>query len=138
MREPWQFGPELESICRRYLKLRYRLLPYIYNAVHYAFGSGIPVVRALIADFPQDFGGFEFSDEYLFGPEILVAPILDEGATQRGVYLPPCEWIDFWSEAICTGPKWIEVPASLDTLRKAELFGRASPKLLGSILINLR
>ena len=56
------------------------------------------------------------SDEYLFGPEILVAPVMDESATERRVYLPEGGWIDFWSEAVHRGPKWIEVAAPLDTL----------------------
>ena len=115
-REPWQFGPEIETICRKYLALRYRLLPYIYSAVHQACTNGIPVMRALVVDFPQDPAARNISDQYLFGPAILVAPIVEEGATQRKVYLPAGAWTDFWNEVTHTGPQWIEVSAPLDML----------------------
>ena len=116
LREPWQFGPEIETICRKYLALRYRMLPYIYTAVHQACTSGIPVMRALVMDFPQDPAVRNISDQYLFGPEILVAPIMQEGATQRKVYLPAGAWTDFWNEATYCGPQWIEISAPLDRL----------------------
>ncbi len=116
LREPWQFGPEVEAICRKLIELRYRLLPYTYTALHHACTAGIPVMRALTLDFPQDPAVFNISDEYLFGPEMLVAPVMDEGATQRKVYLPAGVWIDFWNESRHTGPKWIEVAAPLDLL----------------------
>jgi alpha-glucosidase (family GH31 glycosyl hydrolase) len=106
LREPWRFGPEIEAICRKYLRLRYRLLPYIYTAVHQACAEGTPMMRVLVVEFPQDPVVLNISDEYLFGPEVLVAPVMDEGATQRKVYLPAGGWIDFWNEAAYTGPKW--------------------------------
>jgi alpha-glucosidase len=116
LREPWQFGAEIEAICRKYLELRYRMLPYTYTALHQACTSGIPIMRPLVLDFPQDPAVLNISDEYLFGPEVLVAPIMDEGATHRKVYLPAGEWIDFWNDTAYSGPKWIEVAAPLDTL----------------------
>lgn len=73
VREPWQFGPEVESICRKYLELRYHMLPYIYTAVHQACAIGTPIMRPLVFEFPQDPAVLNISDEYLFGSEILVA-----------------------------------------------------------------
>lgn len=116
LREPWQFGSQIEDICRRYLQLRYRLLPYIYNAAHLACTTGIPIMRALVLDFPTDPNVFNLSDEYLFGPEILVAPILDEGASERSVYLPDGIWTDFWTDEWHSGPRFLDVPAPLDVL----------------------
>jgi alpha-glucosidase len=116
LREPWQFGSEIEAICRKYLALRYRLLPYVYNALHQACVTGVPIMRALVLEYPEDPAVLNLSDEYLFGSEILVAPVMDEGAAFRKVYLPAGEWIDFWSEAAYGGPQWIEVAAPLDTL----------------------
>ena len=116
LREPWQFGAEVEAICRKYLRLRYRLLPYIYTAVYEACTTGVPLMRPLVLEFPHDPRVLNLSDEYLFGPDILVAPVLDEGATERDVYLPTGVWIDFWTDTVHTGPCSLTVPAPLDTL----------------------
>jgi alpha-glucosidase len=116
LREPWQFGPEIEAICRKYLLLRYRLLPYVYNAMREACTTGIPIMRALVLEYPLDPHVFNLNDEYLFGPEILVAPILDEGAKERSVYLPEGCWIDYWTDTIYTGPKSITISAALEAL----------------------
>jgi alpha-glucosidase len=116
LREPWQFGRDVEEICRRYLRLRYRLLPYIYNALHAACTTGIPILRPLLMEFPDDANLYNLSDQYLFGPEMLVAPILDEGATERNVYLPDGLWIDFWTDDLLRGPCTITVQAPLDKI----------------------
>jgi alpha-glucosidase (family GH31 glycosyl hydrolase) len=116
LREPWQFGGEIEAICRKYLEMRYRLLPYIYNAVHDACTTGIPIMRPLVLAYPADPQVLNIADEYLFGPDILVAPVLDEGAVERSVYLPEGSWIDYWSDEIYTGPGFITTQASLDTI----------------------
>ena len=116
LREPWQFGPEVEAICRKYLKLRYRLLPYIYTLAYEACITGMPLMQPLVLEFPTDPRVFNLSDQYLFGREILVAPIVDEGATQRTVYLPAGGWVDFWTDTVYTGPCSLTVPAPLDTL----------------------
>jgi len=116
LREPWQFGPEVEAICRKYLYLRYRLLPYIYTAAHEASTTGIPFMRPLVLEFPADPHVFNLDDEYLFGREILVAPVSEEGATERVVYLPNGVWVDFWTDTVYTGPRSFTVPAPLDTL----------------------
>jgi alpha-glucosidase len=115
-REPWQFGPEAEAICRKYLELRYRLLPYIYSAAHEACISGMPLMRPLVLEFPDDPRVLNLSDQYLFGGEILVAPILEEGAMERVVYLPAGAWIDFWTDEIYAGACFEKVAAPLDTL----------------------
>ncbi|MBV8770771.1 MAG: DUF5110 domain-containing protein [Deltaproteobacteria bacterium] len=116
LREPWQFGAEIERICRKYLQLRYRLLPYIYNAAHEACTSGIPIMRPLVLDYPTDPQVLNIADQYLFGPDILVAPILDEGALERTLYLPQGSWIDYWSDQIYVGPRFITTQANLDTI----------------------
>ncbi len=116
LREPWQFGPEVEAICRRYLEIRYRLLPYIYNAAREACVTGMPIMRPLVLAYPSDPEVLNISDEYLFGPDILVAPVLDEGAQKRSVYLPEGNWIDYWSDEIHSGRQCLVSRASLDTI----------------------
>jgi alpha-glucosidase len=116
LREPWQFGPEIEAICRKYLEIRYRLLPYIYNAAHDACAYGIPIMRPLILEYPADPQVLNLADEYLFGPDILVAPVLDQGALERSVYLPEGKWINYWSEEIYAGPRFITSQAKLDIM----------------------
>jgi alpha-glucosidase len=116
LREPWQFGTEIENICRKYLQMRYRLLPYIYNALRGACTNGTPLMRPLVLDYPSDPEVVNLSDEYLFGPEILVAPVLDEGALKRRIYLPRGIWIDYWSEEVLKGPGFIDRQAALDLI----------------------
>jgi alpha-glucosidase len=116
LREPWQFGPQCEAICRTYLELRYRLLPYIYSCAHQACTIGLPLMRPLALEFPDDPQVVNMSDQYLFGPDLLVAPVLEQGATQRTVYLPAGGWIDFRTDQIIEGPRYVTVPAPLDSL----------------------
>ncbi len=90
--EPWVFGPEVEAICRRYIELRYRLLPYLYNLFHEAALTGAPIMRPLAWHYPKDPATFNLSDEFLFGPDLLVAPVLAPGVSARAVYLPRGDW----------------------------------------------
>ncbi len=120
-REPWHFGAEATNIVRRYLRLRYRLFPYLYSAAQEAARTGMPVIRALALAFPDDPGGFREDLEYMFGPWLLVAPIYDTGDRRR-VYLPPGEWVDYWTKSRFRGPAHIWVDAPLETL---PLFVRA-------------
>lgn len=94
--EPYQYGPSVEQSTRHYLKLRYRLLPYIYSYAWEASRRGLPLVRPLLLEYPDDPGSLASAgDEYLFGRELLVAPVLREGQTRRSVYFPPGRWIDW-------------------------------------------
>ncbi len=115
-REPWMFGSYYEGIIRRYLKLRYRLLPYLYTTFQEASEKGYPVMRPLLFDFQDDPNTYTIEDEFLIGDALLVAPVTSRGAARRLVYLPRGAWIDYWSHEEHQGPKWMEVEASLDTL----------------------
>lgn len=120
--EPWAFGPEVEAIARKYLELRYRLLPYLYTAVWQATQTGIPIVRALSFMYPDDLSTYGLDDQYLCGDSLLVAPILEAGAESREVYLPAGGWYDFWSGQLYAGQQTIRVEAPLEVL---PLFVRA-------------
>jgi len=122
---PFEFGAEAMEICRRYARLRYRLLPYIYTAAREAHDSGLPLMRPLALEHPDDAHAADLGSEYLFGPSILVAPMLREGGAHpsRNVYLPRGHWVDFHTHRVYHGPTWLrDFPAPLDTL---PLFVRA-------------
>ena len=112
-REPWGFGKEAEAIFRRYAELRYRLLPYIWEQSASAVREGIPVVRALAFEFPDDPTAWFVEDAFMFGDSLLVAPVLDD-ADERLVYLPEGEWVDFWTGDHRCGGRWSREPAPLD------------------------
>ncbi len=86
----------VEPICRKYLELRYQLLPYIYSTAEQAHRTGLPLMRTLWLDWPHDARALQITDQYLWGDHFLVAPVLDAGAMQRALYLPVGSWWDFW------------------------------------------
>jgi alpha-D-xyloside xylohydrolase len=121
--EVWSYGRQAEPILVMYLKLRYRLLPYIYSLAYRVHQTGAPYMRALFMDFPHDAKAASLVDEYMFGPAFLVAPVTEQGATRRSVYLPAgTDWYDFWTNERVRGGQTIEVAAPIDTL---PLFVRA-------------
>jgi alpha-D-xyloside xylohydrolase len=114
-REPYAYGPEVEAIARRYLKLRYRLLPYLYSQAVESARIGLPMARALVLDFQDDPTTHGLDLQYLFGDSFLVAPVVRSNHRCR-VYLPAGEWLDFWTKAPVRGPRWLDLEVPLDTL----------------------
>ncbi len=114
--EPWSYGTEHESLNRRAIELRYQLLPHIYNVMREAAESGLPAMRSLMLEYPDDERTYGIGDQFLFGSDLLVAPVLREGATERGVYIPAGDWYDYWSGAHYTGPKVLIVPVTLSSI----------------------
>lgn len=106
----------VEPICRKHLELRYRLLPYLYSVVRECATTGMPIMRPLWLHFPKDSKSVACQDEYLWGPSVLVAPVVEKGATTRRIYLPPASWYDFWSGERVEGGREIERPVDLETL----------------------
>jgi len=125
--EPWAFGEEVERISRRYIELRYQLLPYLYTAAWQASRSGLPIMRALAFAYPEDEATHSLDDQFLFGDGLLVAPVLEPGATRRKVYLPAGAWFDFWTGEMHLGPQTVEVPAPLEVLPLFVKGGAAIP-----------
>lgn len=87
----------VEPICRKFLELRYRMLPYIYSSVEQTHRLGLPLMRALWIAWPEDAKAAAIADEYMWGDHLLVAPVIEAGATRRTTYLPTGNWWDFWS-----------------------------------------
>lgn len=112
-REPWEYGARALRIFRRYAKLRYRLLPYLWTCAREASRTGVPVMRPLVLEFQDDPMTHRLDLQYMLGPSLLVAPVYD-GTTRRAVYLPRGTWTDFWSDRTYAGPGVIEYPAPLD------------------------
>ncbi|MDB6068017.1 MAG: alpha-glucosidase [Pedosphaera sp.] len=120
--EPWAFGAEVESICRRYIELRYQLLPYLYGLFVEGHRRGTPIMRPLFWHYTDDPTAVAAGDQFLLGPDLLVAPILRQGASARSVYLPRGEWFDFWTGERHEGLRQVIAQAPLEVL---PLFVRA-------------
>ncbi|HEY1640256.1 MAG TPA: TIM-barrel domain-containing protein [Streptosporangiaceae bacterium] len=115
--EVWSFGEEVYQILRRLLFLRERLRPYVMDQMAAAAQTGLPPMRPLFVDFPADQAAWDVDDQYLFGPDILVAPVVTEGARERQVYLPAgATWLDAWTGAPQEGGAWVTAPAPLDKI----------------------
>ncbi|MBI3877716.1 MAG: DUF4968 domain-containing protein [Verrucomicrobia bacterium] len=120
--EPWAFGPEAERICKKFIALRYRLLPKLEKLFAETHATGAPVMRPLLYHFQNDPVAVACNDQFLLGADLLVAPVLQPGVTARCVYLPRGTWRDFWSRRVFRGPRHIVAPAPLERI---PLFVRA-------------
>ncbi|MGP4112450.1 glycoside hydrolase family 31 protein [Streptomyces sp. 4N509B] len=113
--EVWSYGEEAGAILEDYLRLRERLKPYVLAQMRTAADEGIPVMRPLFLEFPEDARCWEVDDAYLLGPELLVAPVLEAGAREREVYLPAgARWTDAWTGREYEGGQPVTVPAPLE------------------------
>jgi alpha-glucosidase/alpha-D-xyloside xylohydrolase len=107
---------QVEPICRKYLELRYRLMPYLYSAVRETAQTGMPIIRALWLHYPDDPTAVARGDQYLWGRDLLVAPVVEKGAASRRLYLPRGTWFDFWTEEKAEGGREIDRAVDLATM----------------------
>jgi len=114
-RELYKFEPDVVRICRDFIQLRYRLMPYIYGTAMRCVEQSLPMARALVVEYQDDPTVWNIGDEFLFGDGILVAPIVDE-SNRRRVYLPAGTWTDWWSHVRLPGSQWITVAAEIDRM----------------------
>jgi alpha-D-xyloside xylohydrolase len=115
--EVWSFGDEAYAILREFLFLRERLRPYIMDQMRLAHQKGTPPMRPLFFDFPRDIGSWAVEDQFMFGPDLLVAPVLFEGGRRRQVYLPVgAAWTDAWSGQQFAGGQAITAEAPLERI----------------------
>ena len=121
-RLPWDYGEEVLAIFRDYVRLRYSLLPYLYTYAINAAETGLPILRPMWLEFPDDPNTFPLDLQYMLGSDILVAPVYNRSG-KRPVYLPCGSWIDYWSHEIIGGPstRWVESP-----LEKMPLYVRGN------------
>jgi len=102
-KEPWEYGPAFTDEFRRAVELKYRLMPYVYAQAKDSSERGLPMLRALFVEYPDDPGAWIVEDEYLFGSDLLVAPLMEAGSTERDVYLPRGTWIDYQTRRTYAG-----------------------------------
>ncbi|MGE3272598.1 MAG: glycoside hydrolase family 31 protein, partial [Chloroflexota bacterium] len=125
-REPWTQGAEALTIFREFDELRYRLIPYLYSLAHEAHQTGMPVLRPMVLQFQDDPATRTIDGQYMLGPSLLVAPILEAGAVGKHVYLPQGTWYNYWTDTAYEGGRWLQLPAQLDWI---PLFVRAGTVL---------
>ncbi len=114
--EPWALGTRTEQVCRRYIELRYQLLPYLYSLFIAAHRTGAPIIRPLLWHYQDDPIAVAAGDQFLLGPNLLVAPVLRQGAVARSVYLPRGAWYDFWIGQRYEGARHVVAEAPLEII----------------------
>lgn len=120
--EPWTWGEPTLGINRRWIEHRYRLLPYLYTALWQCAQTGVPPLRPLFLGFQDEPGTHKLEDQFMCGDHLLIAPVMEEGATTRGVSLPVGPWYDVWRDELVWGPIDLEVGAPLERI---PIFARA-------------
>jgi alpha-glucosidase len=114
--EPWRFGKYYEDIIRKYLKLRYQMLPFLYTTLEEAHRTGVPLFRPLMLNYQDDENTYNLDDEFMIGDDLLVAPIVKPDITGRQVYLPKGGWYDYWTNKRYSGGTMIRVEAPLENV----------------------
>jgi len=120
--EPWQFTDDAIQAARKAIELKYTLLPYIYTCAREAYDTGLPLMRAMFLEFPKDRECLRTDMQFMFGSSLLVAPVYEEGARTREVYLPKGKWYDWYDGTVYEGGHYVTVNAPLDRI---PLFVRA-------------
>ncbi|WP_114784281.1 glycoside hydrolase family 31 protein [Botryobacter ruber] len=115
-KEPWNYGEEALANFRKYDLLRYRLIPYIYSSAFQTYKTGVPIMRALVMEHQKDVNTYAVDDQYMFGDNILVAPVTTKEAQTRVVYLPEGEWVEYWTGKTYQGKKHYNIVSPLDQL----------------------
>ena len=128
--EIWSYGEEVYGICRKYIFLRLKMRPYVRSLMAAAHEKGTPVIRPLFYDYPEDQKSWEIGDEYMFGPDVLVAPVLYEDVRERQVYLPEGKWININDGSEWDGGQTITAPAPYEAI---QVFVKAGTEAAGML-----
>lgn len=114
--EVWSYGEEVYEICKKYLNIREKLRPYTRELMKEAHEKGTPVMRTLFYEFPEDSTCWEIEDQYLYGRDILVAPVLSTNSASRKLYLPEGEWVEYETKKVYKGKQWITVKTPIEEI----------------------
>ncbi|MEO9571417.1 MAG: glycoside hydrolase family 31 protein [Polaribacter sp.] len=114
--EPWVFGDEITDIVRKFVEIRYQLLPYLYTAFWKHINDGTPILKSLVLYDQEDHGTHYRSDEFIYGEQILVCPIQEPNAKGRRMYIPRGKWYNFWTDDVVEGGKEMWVDADIDSM----------------------
>lgn len=114
--EVWSYGPELEALFTRFIRIREIIRPYVRSLMQAAHETGEPLLRPMFYDFPKEKEVWELKDQYMFGPDLLVAPVLEPDAVSRQVYLPEGSWANLFTGEIQAGGKYVAVPTPWETI----------------------
>lgn len=115
-KEPWNYGDAALENFKKYDLLRYRLFPYLYTSMHQQYQTGLPIMRALVLNHQDDENVYEIADQYMFGDNLMVAPVTTKGAITRSVYLPEGTWFNYWTADKYEGKSYHHVVAPIDTI----------------------
>lgn len=110
-KEPWHYDEEFTCEFQRAVELKYKLMPYIYTQAVSSAAGGFPLLRPLFFEYPEDPGSWLIEDQYLFGSDMLVAPLMEENQNSRDLYLPPGVWIDYQTSDRYEGARWHHIEA---------------------------
>lgn len=112
--EPWSFGKDTEEVLKKFIRLRYKLMPYIYSLAYNLY-TGRQMMRAMVVDYPDDKNAYESKYQFMFG-DILVSPIVEKNARIKETYLPEGYWYDFWTGKRYSGKRFLKIPAPIDRI----------------------
>lgn len=127
--EPWLFGEQAEKIAKASIELKYQLHPYLYSYARESYDTGIPIMRPLVLEYPNDENTFNIDDQFMFGEALLIAPVVEKGANVRSVYFPKGDWIDYNNPTIkYSGGTTIDYPVLLETIPMFVKSGSIIPK----------
>ncbi|MDC0710475.1 glycoside hydrolase family 31 protein [Stigmatella sp. ncwal1] len=124
-RQPWGYGTTAEGAAKRAVELRSRLMPYLYAHERMNYETGIGLVRPLFYDYPADPNAANLTSEWMFGEWLLVAPVVEQGAVSKQVYLPAGTWTDYARGTVYTGPQTLNYPVNASTWEDIPLFVKA-------------
>ncbi len=114
--EPWSFGPNVTNIVRKFIEIRYQLLPYLYTAFWRYANEGVPILKSLVLYDQKDPHNYYRNDEFIFGEKILACPITEPNAKGRRMYFPFGNWYSFWTDEVIEGGQELWVDADLDSM----------------------
>ncbi|MCM8537405.1 MAG: glycoside hydrolase family 31 protein [Lentisphaeraceae bacterium] len=125
----WSFGKDVQEICKKFIELRYKLLPYIYTQFVKSHKTGSTILSPLVYEYQNDPAVRQIDDQFLFGGDILICPIMEPGVKSRSIYLPEGEWYDMNNDKSFAGPKWLNYECKLNEIPWFLKAGKVTPML---------